>query len=248
MTDDTTFAREGAVLYALDQGEGTPLVFLHGGLADHRAALMYVGALAGARRVITPDMRGSGRSCYAGALDWGLLAADVAGLLDHLGIERAFVGGTSAGSAVAARFALDFPERLLGLVFVSPVYAGHWNDAQRAAFAKMDEAGQRTLAEGIEALRPLYAALPDPIRGAAIEMMLGFDPASVAATTRFLASCAAPFEGLEALARIDAPALVIPGTDPEHPVEVAALYAEHLRRATTAEPATMVAAIEAFTR
>ena len=235
------FERAGSRLFAIDKGHGLPVLFFHGGLADPRASLFHVGGLAAAHRVVMPDLRGSGRSIHAGDLSWDLLADDAAALLDHLGIERAVVGGVSAGSAVALRFALRHPARALGLLLKSPVYAGgdrQLTEAQRAAFRAMEALGRRVLEEGIDVLCPLYERLPEAIREAALEMMRGFDPASVAATTRFLASAVQPFQTLSELGAIAAPALLVPGTDPEHPAEVCALYARYLRRATTADPSS----------
>jgi hypothetical protein len=104
-----------------------------------------------------------------------------------------------------------------------------------AAMRTMKEAGNRVLVHGVGALRPLFETLPPPIRDAAIRMMLGFDAASVAATTRFLAMNQQPMESVRELESIDVPVMVLPGIDPEHPAEVASLYAEHLRRPTVVE-------------
>jgi 3-oxoadipate enol-lactonase len=233
------FESDGARLFALDVGQGYPIVFFHGGLADHRAALFRVSSLANTYRLIAPDLRGSGRSVYAGSLSWDRFADDVDALLNHLGIERAVVGGTSMGSAVALRFALRYPARTRGVILLSPVYPGADRglaEASTAAMRVMREAGERALEYGVDALRPLFDRLQPPIRDVAIEMMLGFDAASVAATTRFLASNAQPIETVGELANIDVPAMVVPGSDEEHPAEVADLYARHLRRAVVADP------------
>ena len=103
----------GTTLSVFESGVGTPLLFLHGGLADHQAALLHVGALSERLRLITPDLRGAGRSHFAGELTWDLLADDVITVLDHLGLERAAVGGVSMGSAVALRAALRHPDRFV---------------------------------------------------------------------------------------------------------------------------------------
>jgi hypothetical protein len=71
--------------------------------------------------------------------------------------------------------------------------------------------------------------LPSPIRELALEMLRTFDPPSVEATTRFLASGAQPFEAASDLARIECPTVLIPGVDPEHPAELCELYAQHLK-------------------
>jgi len=227
------FESEGTRLFALELGHGTPVVFVHGGLADHRAALFRVKALSSTQRLVCPDLRGSGRSVHAGPLSWDRLADDLAALLDHLAIERAVVGGTSMGSAVALRFALRHPQRLRGLILMSPLYPGADRplaDAATSAMRVMSEAGQRALEHGLESLSPLFENLPQPVRDVALEMMRGFDPASVAATTRFLARGEQPLGSARELASIDVPTLLIPGIDPQHPAEVASLYARHLRQ------------------
>jgi 3-oxoadipate enol-lactonase len=236
---DFWFESAGARLYAVETGTGHPIVFLHGGLADHRSALFRAGALAASFRLIAPDLRGSGRSVHGGALSWDLLADDVLALLVHLGVERALVGGTSMGAGVALRFGLRYPRLTAGLLLVSPMHQGDelgLTPEQAAAVRAMDDAGRAVLEQGIEALLPLYERLPAALRDRAIDMMRGFDAASVAATTRFLASGTQPFGSIQELAALDVPTLLVPGTDPEHPAEVAARYAEKLPRPTVLDP------------
>jgi 3-oxoadipate enol-lactonase len=235
MHDDIWFASAGTNLYAIEQGRGQPILALHGGLADHRASLAYAGPLAAGYRLITPDLRGAGRSKDAGPLTWEQLADDLAALLDHLGIERAVIAGVSAGSGVVVRFGLRHPDRIAGLVILAPLYPGserELDDAPRAALARMDAYAQRSVREGIQALQPLFEALPDAIRERAQAMLESFDPASVAATTGFLASGAQPFATAAELAAITAPVLLVPGGDPTHPPELAELYRRHLPHAT----------------
>lgn len=237
-TRDVWIETRGARLYACARGAGTPVLFLHGGLADHRASLHRVATLAANHLVITPDVRGSGRSLYREPLSWSQLADDVAALLRELNIERAIVGGVSAGAAIALRFALQYPKQTTGLIQVWPGFAGAklgFADAQLRAFQLMDAHGQRALREGIEALAPLYTHLPEPIRTMALAMMRSFDPASVATTTRFLAQATQPFGDLAELNGIDAPVLIVPGVDCEHPAQFAALYAQHLPHSTLVE-------------
>jgi 3-oxoadipate enol-lactonase len=239
------FESKGRVLFACEQGAGTPLVFLHGGLADHRAALQRVGPLAAAHRLVTPDMRGSGRSHFAGELSWDLLADDLAALLGHLELDGAIVGGTSMGSGAALRFALRHPQLTRGLLLHAPVYAGGalgLNPAQRAAMAAMNEHGKRARLVGMEALRPLFERLPEAVRERALAMMLSFDPASVAATTRFLASGRQPFEELSELSAVAAKTLLVCDDDPEHPAELCRLYAAQLPDCTAINGLTTLTA------
>jgi pimeloyl-ACP methyl ester carboxylesterase len=185
-------------------------------------------------RIIAPDLRGSGASHDPGPLSFDQLADDLAALLDHLGVASAVVGGLSFGAACAVRFALRHRERVTALAVIMPAFAGADlapNEAQRTALAAMAETGARTLRDGVGALLPLFDALPIEIRERARSLVLEFDPASVAATTAFLASGARPFDHARELAAIDVPVLVVPGTDPSHPREVALIYAEHVPRA-----------------
>lgn len=233
------FDADGARLFAVETGQGHPVVFLHGGLADHRAALYRAGRLAATQRLITPDLRGAGRSVYAGDLSWDLLADDLVALLDHLGLERAVIGGTSMGSAVALRFALRHPRRTRGAILMSPLYPGADRplaDAPTAAMVAMGQAGERALQHGTDALRPLFEQLPAQLRAVALEMLRGFDAPSVAATTRFLARLEEPMRSARELAALEVPVAVLPGTDPQHPAEVATLYLEHLRHPTLIDP------------
>jgi haloacetate dehalogenase len=248
---DVWFERAGTRLYAADAGGGPPLVALHGGIADHRAARHAVAALADRCRLITPDLRGSGRSHHAGPLTWDDLADDVAALMDHLGLARAVVAGTSFGSGVALRVAARHPARTAGLVLLRPVFPGADRPlapASAAAMAALDAFGRRAVAEGVGVFRPLFERLPDPIRAVALEMLAGFDPASVAATTAFLAGGGQPIAAAADLGALAMPAVVVPGDDPEHPAEVAALYAAHLPDCTVADAGSAAAAIWALCR
>ena len=67
--------------------------------------------------VIAPDMRGRGRSAKLPA-PFGIAQhiADLVAVLDHVGAERAILAGWSMGCSFAARFALDYPERIAAIV------------------------------------------------------------------------------------------------------------------------------------
>jgi len=239
------FEREGARLFAVEDGEGRAIVMLHGGMASHVASFPLIAPLASRYRVLAPDVRGNGKSWYGERLTFDQLADDVAALLDHIGADRAVVGGVSGGTGGALRFALRHPGRTAGLVLVQPVYAGEergYTDAQRQTFAMMDAVASRALAEGVQVLRPLYAGLPPEIREKALAMVDGFDAASVVATSHFIASGAQPFTSAADLRSLSMPTLIVPGGDPLHPVEVADFYAENIPDRSVSVPATDVTA------
>jgi 3-oxoadipate enol-lactonase len=228
-------------LFAVQRGEGRPVILLHGGLGTHVSCAPYAEPLAERFCVITPDLRGSGRSHDAGPLSWDQLADDVAALARSLGHGRVAIGGVSMGAGVAVRVALRHPALVAALIVIHPAYAGTdvgLTPAQQAAMRAMDEAGRRAPTEGVSVLLPLFDALPPEVRARARRIIADYDPTSVAATTRFMLDGGQPFEGGAELAAITAPAIVIPGIDPTHPAEVADVYRRHLPRCTIASDAT----------
>ena len=226
------FESSGIRLFAVEVGDnGELIVMLHGGMADHSAALPLVAPLSSRYRVITPDLRSSGKSWSGLPLTFDQLADDVEALLDCVGVDHAVVGGVSGGSGVALRFALRHPGRSLALLVVSPVYAGEdrgYTDEQKGAFATMDAVASRAVVEGVQVLRPLYANLPPHVREKALLVMEGFDPASVVATSHFIASGAQPFTSVRELRSLQIPTLLVRGNDAIHPAEVSDLYASNI--------------------
>lgn len=222
------FESDGVRLFAVEDGTGPVIVMLHGAMANHLAALPLITPLTPQYRVIAPDLRSSGKSWSGTSLTFDGLADDVEVLLDHIGVDRAVVGGVSSGSGVALRFALRYPDRTAGLVVVTPIYAGEelgYTEQQQVTLAMMDTMASRALDEGVEVLRPLYANLPPEMREKALAMLEGFDAASVVTTSRFVASGAQPFPSAADLRSLHVPTLLVLGDDPLHPAEVSDLYA-----------------------
>src|SRR4051812_5890522 len=111
-------------LFVIDDGAGLPVIFLHGGLANHQSVRMWAAPLASGFRIITPDLRGSGKSHFGGELTWDVLADDIAELAQDLGVSRAVIGGMSFGAGCAVRVALRHPSLLAGLALIHPAFAG----------------------------------------------------------------------------------------------------------------------------
>ena len=154
---------DGARLYGVEQGDGPAILLFHGGGATHQACLGLAGQLAGRYRVITPDLRGSGRSHDGQPLSWDRLADDAVALMDHFDLDRATVAGPSMGAAVALACALRHPDRVAALIMLGPAYGGEelgLPEFQVQAFTRMDGLARQALSQGLEALRPLYQAAP----------------------------------------------------------------------------------------
>jgi 3-oxoadipate enol-lactonase len=94
-------------------GRGSPLVLIHGLADDHRLWRKAVPDLALRHRVILYDVRGHGQSSVGDA-DGTLvqLAADLARLMDCIGLEQAAIAGFSLGGTIAMRLAIDYPEKV----------------------------------------------------------------------------------------------------------------------------------------
>ncbi|MEX0800179.1 MAG: alpha/beta hydrolase [Dehalococcoidia bacterium] len=110
----------GAHIYYEERGEGFPLVLSHGGWTDTTQWTPNVGPLSQRWRVVTWDRRGCGRSSDPGVgHTWRLWRDDLRGLLDHLGIESAYVGGNSYGALLSLELALEWPQLVRSLILES---------------------------------------------------------------------------------------------------------------------------------
>jgi pimeloyl-ACP methyl ester carboxylesterase len=134
----------GVVLYYEEQGEGDPLILIHGGLVSSAMWQAVVPHLVDGFRVITPDSRGHGRSTNpTGELSYPLIADDVAALIAALEPERPVVGGWSDGGQVALELGARHPDIAGGLI-VGAAYPDFSGTGLRDAHKKLlgaDDAG-----------------------------------------------------------------------------------------------------------
>jgi pimeloyl-ACP methyl ester carboxylesterase len=97
-------------------GDGPPVIFSHGFLMDREMFAPQAAALAPEFRVIAWDERGFGETEFDG--EPFSSARDCLGLLDHLEIDQAVLGGMSQGGFLSLRAALLSPERVRALVLI----------------------------------------------------------------------------------------------------------------------------------
>lgn len=120
-------------------GDGPPIVALHGLASSAHWYDLVAPILCRQYRIIAPDQRGHGRTTQPPrGYDWATLAADMAGLMDHLGLERASVLGHSWGGNVATNVAARHPERVSHLVMIDGGFLSGrlWPDATWESFSQ----------------------------------------------------------------------------------------------------------------
>ncbi|WP_307795452.1 alpha/beta fold hydrolase [Actinacidiphila acididurans] len=214
------------------EGDGVPVVFVHGHPFDRSMWRPQVAAGIGGRRAVVPDLRGYGESAVVpGATPLGTFARDVAGLLDLVGVGRVVVCGLSMGGQIALEFLRLFPERVAGLVLADTFARADTAEGKKERYDRAD----RLEREGMvgyahEVLDSMIApanvtALPAVARHV-LDMMLAAPPAGAAAALRGRAE-RPDYTGL--LGTIAVPALVVVGReDVFTPVADARFLHEHI--------------------
>ncbi|HEX5827325.1 MAG TPA: alpha/beta fold hydrolase [Candidatus Limnocylindrales bacterium] len=135
----------GGRLWTQWAGEGSGVVLVHAGIADMRQWDPQWSALTGRHRVVRYDCRGFGRT-ETDAVPYSN-RADVVAAMDAAGLDRAVVVGSSRAGAIALDTALEFPDRVSGLVWVCGGISGfEWEETpeELAAFERaeaLEEAG-----------------------------------------------------------------------------------------------------------
>lgn len=113
----------GAVHHWVEDGQGAPILLLHGAAQTSASLALHVRALSVTHRVIAPDLRGMGKSAHVAAMAPSAWIDDAVALLGHLKIERAHVYGVSLGARIALRLAIDHPDRVKSLMLERPIIA-----------------------------------------------------------------------------------------------------------------------------
>src|SRR6266536_5457065 len=110
----------GISLYYEIHGTGKPLIMLHGGFGTFEMFAALSPALTENYQVIVVDLYGHGRTALTDRpIRFEDMADDIAGLIQHLGLEKADLLGFSLGGAVALQTAIRHPERVNKLVVIS---------------------------------------------------------------------------------------------------------------------------------
>jgi pimeloyl-ACP methyl ester carboxylesterase len=228
-----------ATLRGEQAGDGDPVVLLHGLTATRRYVVMGSRYLpTHGRRIVPYDARGHGESDPAaepGAYEYSDLAADLESVLDGLEIGRAALAGASMGAHTALAFALSHPERVSGLVVITPAFDGRIHEE---GLAEWDALADGLAGGGVDGFVEAWTPPADErwreTATLVVRQRLGRHrhPGAVADALRVVPR-SRPFDSLDLLDDLDVPALVVGSrdeADPGHPLAVAEEYARRLPR------------------
>jgi pimeloyl-ACP methyl ester carboxylesterase len=219
-----------------DDGDGVPIVLLHGLTATRRYVVMGSKNLErGGHRVVAYDARGHGRSAPApdpDAYGYDVLASDLRAVLDDRGFDRAVLAGASMGAHTIVRFALEHPERAAALVVVTPAFDP---DTPEDGLDRWDALSRGLREGGVDGFLAAYGEPRVPARfrdtvGTVLRQRLSAHehPEAVADALRVVPRSQA-FGSWDAVAALDLPVTVVASrdeADPEHPYATGERYAE----------------------
>ena len=195
------------------------VIMVHAAMGSSVRFYAWVPHLARDFRVVRIDMRGHGgtRLAPSDELSVERLARDVVELADHLGVQRFHVAGSSAGSAVAAKTSIDYPERVLSFgAFACTGGIKHGLQDQISWVRKIGEKGlaaflRDTIADRVD-LKTVEPGFVD-------WFIAESGRTSVAALERFVPMMRS-FDFVSDLHRIRCPTLAVaPGGDPIHSID-----------------------------
>ncbi len=225
------------MLSAQLDGEGRPVVLLHGLTATRRYVVMGSRSLErSGHRVLAYDARAHGHSDPAAEGDYGYarLAADIGAALDAAGFERAVLAGASMGAQSALRFALERPERVAGLVLVTPAFDPE-SSGSAPELAEWDALADGLREGGVEGFVAAYPLdrvaerMRETVTTVLRQRLAAHDHPLAVADALEAVPRSRPFESFEQLAGISVPVTVVASrdeADPGHPLAVGERWAQ----------------------
>jgi pimeloyl-ACP methyl ester carboxylesterase len=235
---ELSIERDGVRLAGQDGGDGPAVVLLHGLTATRRYVVMGSTALErSGHRVIAYDARGHGASSPAPAPDrygYDELGRDLIAVLDATGVQRAVLAGASMGAHTLLWLALNHPDRVAGLIVITPAYgAGELADPER--LERWDALSDGLRSGGIDGFIRAYGEpqVPEKWRETVIKVIRQrlalHEHLDAVADALQAVPRSRPFDALSELERISVPTAVVASNDeadPGHPQAVGEAYAE----------------------
>ena len=212
----------GINIYYESHGTGFPLVLAYGIGGNTTEWEPQIPVFSRAYRFIVWDPRGHAQSespPNADQYTQEVFAQDLEGLLDHLGINRAYVGGLSMGGGIATRFAILHPERVAALLIFdsfssSGLETPPENRQMREEIIRLTETeGMSAVAEFAMKNNPNIsqtALLGNDQENRVRQMYLALDPVGYAHSTRMILNAVFSASLLEG---IEVPTLVMAGQE-----------------------------------
>ena len=226
--------RDGTELAVDEAGpaEGIAIVLLHGLTATRRYVVMGSKALErSGHRLISYDARGHGRSSPARSYRYEDLASDLLTVMDACGVERAVLAGASMGAHTLLRVALEAPQRVRGLVAITPAF----EPGVPANLERWDELAHGLRQDGIEGFIAAYRVedeVPqqwvETVKTVLHQRMAQHAHLGAVADALQQVPRSQPFDALGELGAIAVPAVVVASrdeADPSHPFAVGEAYA-----------------------
>lgn len=141
------------------QGKGSPLVLLHGFPLDHHIWDEILPLLEDTFDLVVPDLRGFGESTTIDTpYTMDDFASDIAGLLDHLGIQKTAIAGHSMGGYVSLAFARLFPDRVAGLALVASQTLADPPDRKEGRYKSAEDVKQNGIGTVVDAMTTKFTS------------------------------------------------------------------------------------------
>ncbi len=140
-------------------GKGTPLMLVHGFPLDSSSWNELIPYLKDHFDLILPDLRGFGKSTTVEApYTLSDMADDLAGLLDHLGVEKTALAGHSMGGYISLAFAKKYPQRVIGLGLVASQAAADAPEGKERRYKTAADVAEKGVGVVVEAMTPKLSA------------------------------------------------------------------------------------------
>jgi 3-oxoadipate enol-lactonase len=187
----------GKHLAVESSGTGPAVVLLHGIGGTSNVYQVQADALSAAYQVIRPDFAGAGRSPVADGISVDSHAADIAAVLDTLGVGPAVVVGQSMGVLVARTLAARYPDKVAALALLAPVEpppddAGREAIRERVALIRAEGTAAVASAIVTRALSAATRSRHPEIAAFVRELVMRQDPEGYARNNEALATATDP--------------------------------------------------------
>ena len=212
------------------QGQGFPILGLHGHPGCGRNLSVFTNHLSKRYKTFAPDLRGYGKSRFHGNFEMHDHLADLEALLDRFQIEKCLLLGWSLGGILAMEMALRLPQRITGLILVATAarpYGNHppitWQDNLYTGVAALLNCIKPSWQWNIETFgkRSLFRYLiqqhtPTAYNYIAEEAVPAYWQTSSTATRALYTALRSGYNRLTDIEQINCPSLVLAGAQDRH--------------------------------